>query len=1257
MKDARNPPGLPAWLESFPEPVRSLDTGCHALFEASAGTGKTYAIEHLVLRLLVENPSWRPEEVLLLSFTEKTAADLRKRVRERLRLEGTVTRNGESGGRPGAAWSAEQLRRIREAWLHCDDLAVHTIHAFCHASLLRDPIANNALIRPDVLEDRALADEALESLLRGAWAKNPERLAALREALDIKAGDWWRTKLIRLALSHHPWRHDRIIPDRDPGTLGGLEHEAIEQTETLFAAVLEVERGTYTPSDHRKSFGDKKTHLENLRKDPFAKVFKMTEAEGVRVLPPAEQCQRLIRFFKKEFTAASRAYKNGFAAELPAAAVALPEWTRLAAACTRLRALHQELEDARNLKKLGLLAEAATELREELAREKRKQGAVSYDDMVKNLAEALDKNPGLVHKLRQRYKVCIVDEFQDTDSLQWKILRTLCLDETDDGEAKNDAERSKASPPPLFLVGDPKQAIYAFRGGDLQTYLAARAELRDLALETPPRAQGVGLTQNFRSRPALIEGLNAVFAQPAWFAETEIAAKGGAWQLPENSDDVVFTPVEAGRTEAHDATTKSHTARAAIWMRDFTPWENGRKADTERALRFWIAARIRDLIEVPRGFTVQTKGDIAPRPPRFGDIAILVRKNAEAEAIERLLRKRGIPCRVRRRGGVFHGAAADALRLLLDLIPAAADPAAQAKILLLPFLRRAGTDWPAGRPVTAPPLLARWALLARDGRWPEFFESVLRGSGYLDRLAEESASEAGRARALGFALAEAGSAPGTTAKALADRFDALRRGEGDGNEGAVAEEEESASDTPGDGRGAVTVMTLHMSKGLEFPVVFLAASGEGKAPDFFTLRDAHGFRHILDTKDAAAKAEHAHQAGEEDRRLFYVAFTRAMDRLYVPLLPEKYSKTGSGPLGDFAAQALRAAASESEDVFRLDEDPVGDEVAGTSSASTQTPKATQSMATEEEALRSAALAFAARRRLDSYSGLAKRAAEKAVPEDLLEEDGTRAVRESLPASVEDAAENAASVISREDLPAGAAAGNVLHKILEHTVFSSVLDAENPEAWLAQSGRRAQVEDLLRQEGLQPDCAGAVARAVWNTLRMPIPDPANPGGTIRLADNTEHLHEVEFLFPATAEQTEKTPEETGRSGNFLWGFIDLVFRHQGRYYLLDWKSNLLDDYEERTVREAMLTSGYDLQWQLYSVALDRWLGARLPDYDPAVHFGGVLYLYLRGAAPDRFSGFKHLPGVTELREEFPKRLAALLGLPPLRQYPATAGGAT
>jgi ATP-dependent exoDNAse (exonuclease V) beta subunit len=411
-----------------------------------------------------------------------------------------------------------------------------------------------------------------------------------------------------------------------------------------------------------------------------------------------------------------------------------------------------------------------------------------------------------------------------------------------------------------------------------------------------------------------------------------------------------------------------------------------------------------------------------------------------------------------------------------------------------------------------------------------------------------------------------------------------------------------------------------------------------------------------------------------------VAFTRAEDRLYVPLLPKKKEKEEKsignvdgeassptpsgqskyGPLGTFAADALDAVAKvPGQTLIHRDDDPVHIENAPPRRPESVTPDGGRNVRdiTPEET----AAAFNRIRRLNSYSGLAKRAIEKPHAADLLNEDGKRTVRDEV-ALMEAAADVLANVpevvvtpglsdpphsthrpVTREELPAGSAAGNALHGLLELTDFVSVQQAGSPAEWLEKPGRRDQVESLLRAEGLDPSCAPAAACAVWNTLRMEIPDPARPGATFRLMDNADHLHEVEFLFPLASETSMKMPEGTERRGDFLWGFIDLVFRHEGRYYLLDWKSNLLDNYDRETVEAAMLKSGYDLQWQLYAVALHRWLKSRLSGhYDPERDFGGVLYLYLRGAAPDRFSGFTRRPTDKELCEEYPDRLANLVG---------------
>ena len=1240
MNASATPPKHP-WLENFPSgEVRALDPRRHTLIEASAGTGKTFAVEHLVLRLLMENPDWLPEEILLLSFTEKTAADLRTRIRALLHRQ--VRKPGPEDApdkAPIPGWSDEDLKRLQTFWMQADDLAIHTLHGFCQSSLRRDPLAGNVLIRDEVADDRSSAENALENLLRGPWAKDPARLAKLRDSLNIGSGENWRKKLVRIALAWHPWRGDTIEPAPGPEVAPALEAEVLEACARLRHALAGVNAGSIPlrhfisllPGKNPEGNGFARVDvLLGKTEDPWAVLLCMLETFYGTYKHGTEKAGK------------TNAYKKGFSSLLVSTRgrdiASLAEWSRLATACDAALALGMRIEYEKAMDALRLQAAVVQELRAELTREKIRRGVISYDDMPANLVRALRRNTGLATRIRRRYKACIVDEFQDTDPVQWEILESLCL-EGPEKEGQDDGGRATL---PLFLVGDPKQAIYGFRGGDLRTYLVARAAFRERA--AGGRAQGFGLEANFRSRRTLIEALNATFVHENWFGAPAETPPDTAWRLPAESDKVAFTPARAGRADETAPAPRVH-------LRDFTQGDFAEgsgpkpekaalpsKRDVERAVRRWIAARIVAAIQ----------GGRSP-----GEIAVLVRKNAEGEAVERLLRRCGVPCRVRRRGGVYTGAAADALRLLVEWIGDASDPDAQARILLLPFAREDANDLPRGRPTTCPPLIARWASFAQAGRWPEFFDSVRREGGHRERLAAVSPSEAERFDRLAQALAEAGSVPGTSVRALCDHFDSMRRGESSGEPGAESAE---------GGQDAVSIMTLHMSKGLEFPVVFIDAAGEGARSDYYVLRPQGetGFRIVLDLNDPHAREDHKAQERGEEQRLFYVAFTRARDELHIPLLPEKFRKGSAGPLGGFAAEALRSAA-ESKDtkgLFHWDVEVIEDRVLATGEASQAAGMTTgpvkpppESVKSREEMLADSRETFSRRRKLASYSGLSTRArtemqaAPKAEgqPDELVGEDGTRMLREEI--HILSAEENH---LTAEDLPPGAASGTALHAIFEHTVFSSARETTDPAAWLSLPGHRERVEEALRRESVDPAYAPAAARAVWNTLRMPLPDPAG-GAPFRLADIVEegnYRHEVEFLLPFDAASPtpplSNLPEDVARRGSFLWGFIDLVFRHEGRYYLLDWKSNLLPAYDGASVRRSMDDHHYDLQWKLYSIALDRWLGKRLPGYDPALHFGGVHYLYLRGASPAFFSGFTGRPTPSQLREDFPAEIARLLG---------------
>ncbi len=1184
------------WPRDFPRVVAELDLDKSALLEASAGTGKTYAIEHLVVRFLAEKPEWPLESLLLLSFTEKTAGELREKIRRRLKTE--WQRRAEDGAEE-FFWPAPVRARFFEAHLRCDEASIHTLHGFCHAALRAHALENGALFDGEVMEEHDLLAAALDGLLRGPWAGDATALRQRLAALAEGPADW-RRWLVRLASAYQPDRGDRLdpAPDADSAEIGAAAESAwqtaAEEMQRAFAA---VEQASFDFARYGAGFGHSKSGRDNFHKDALAGAVR-----ALRESPTLATPESLADFFL-HLSKNSKAYKHGFAATLSAAAAAVPAWKSFADACTRARAAAVQRADAAaaasRRRALAHSAGAVRAVRARMEWEKRRRGVLTYDDMVVRLWRAARERPEFAAGLRSRMRACVVDEFQDTDPLQWELLRILCWEGPE--------------PRPLFLVGDPKQAIYGFRGGDLNTYFDARHRLHVSTLQG--RAQGFSLSENHRSRPQLVQALNAVFAQAPWFGRAEAAPIAGDWHLPARSDAIAFTPASFPHSRAEEP------GAPAVVLRDFTGIAT--LTEARHAVLDWIAQGIDDLLAGARGPLISA-ADGSRRAPAPGDIAVLVRTNAEALAAERFLRRRGLPCRVRRRGGLFDSPQADQMQVLLEALEDAGDPRAQARLLLLPFLRAAGSGWPAGLPEACPEPIRRWAEHAQARRWPALFRAVLYESGYLYRLAAETrgGSEVRILDLLARTLAEEGLRHGLSLRGLVQRFESLRRGE--------SEETGIVSDAGVDAR--VAIMTLHLSKGLEFPVVYVSTLGQTRAPDFYTLRESTGFRHVLDKHDLEARAQCENQTRDEDKRLFYVGFTRAKSLLCVPLLPARF-KQGSGPLGGFAADALRHAAEEHPAWFAWEEP-----APASFRAETPTPEASAFAAPpERDPWEQAGAFFLERpRRLASYSQLARRAQD---PE--WEEDGKRANREDDPPGLEPAAD----MVTAEDLPPGAETGNALHEVLEGCDFAAALQMPDAEALGRDAVFAALAAPILRRRGLEEKFLPAVARVVWNALRMPLPDPAG-GDAAPLAGITEKRHEVEFVFPVTGAFPPPEAAEIRRGQirrGLLWGFIDLVFRRQGRYYLLDWKSNRLDRYDARAVAEDMRRHQYDLQYQLYAVALDRWLTARLPDYDPARHFGGLYYLYLRGAGPSAFSGFALRPTPHDLRESYPARLRHALGL--------------
>lgn len=886
----------------------------------------------------------------------------------------------------------------------------------------------------------------------------------------------------------------------------------------------------------------------------------------------------------------------------------------------------------------------AATVRRELVRRRRLAGTLDYDDLLLLLRDALldpVTGPDAARRVRERYRVVLVDEFQDTDRVQWQILR-----------AAFHGHR------PLILIGDPKQAVYAFRGADVVTYLEAAGEATAHAT----------LDRTWRSDPGLLRGLGHLLTG-----------------VRLGDPRIVVRPVEAARDR-----DRLH-GRPALRLRQITrtalpPSARGSRtrppqvAAVRQVVHADVAAQVVDALgavtlDEPDG------PDGGTRPLRPGDVAVLTRRNQDAAAVRDALAAAGVPAVVSGQASVFGTPAARAWFVLLTALTDPADPPKVAAAALTPFL-----GWDARRLAEAPePERDSLAGLVRG--WSGLLET--RGVAAL----VEAASAAGLAERV--LAVEGGERTLTDLRHVAEGLHAVATDDARGPaaltewlrtriaeaERDLADERSRRLETDAD---AVQVVTVHASKGLEFPVVFVPFGWDRFTPPDPTelhCHDADGARilHVGgpdDLRYGELRARHDAEALGEDLRLAYVALTRASSQVVVWWAPATTSASGAltrlllaetGPSagGDRSAGGDPAPPGIRPDPplrVRVPPDAaVTETFARISSASggsivhevVHAPPPTVTWSAPAPAARPLDVARFDRaldlgwRRL-SYSALTATAHEAHLApgtDPMNGESAGRPASSRFPVAGVGGAELSVPAGMR-DLPGGAAFGTLTHEVLEH------VDTSAPDL-AAELRRRCAATGLAHGLGVEPE---RLAEALLPVLETPLgPNPDD--GRLRDVAPADRLSELAFELPLAggdrerrdgarlrdvarllrrhlrpddpfapyADRLESRLMPTERLRGYLTGSIDAVLRRTGpdgvpRFTVVDYKTNLLaGPGEELTARHyrpaamvrEMLDAHYPLQLLLYAVALHRYLAVRLPGYDPEVHVGEALYLFVRG----------------------------------------------
>jgi exodeoxyribonuclease V beta subunit len=1241
-----------AAAEERPESIALLDLSKPGLLEASAGTGKTYAIEHLVLRILIETERIELPQILVLTFTEKATGELKDKIRARIAWR--IAR----GGLP-----ARTMERLKRAHLEFDRAAIHTIHGFCQRVLRKYAFENNALFRQDLLKnvDEALQQELYEAM-RSTWISEagpgPDGLAAFRSraaALGMGARTKWQKRITDIAKGFNPLRGDLLLPDYDPARIGAFEAEMAAAFADILRLVPDLKAGAEADHPFAKRFAAIRFVSAATRtKGMQILVAAFRQATACAAIADAGERARAAAAFPALIQAINLTgiKKQGFRFLLPTSEEDRNPWPELEPvlmALDRILGLDARIQAERAALAYAPKRNAILEVRDKAQARFKAEGIITYDSMIEDVCLALRQKEARVDMLRLDYRYCLVDEFQDTDPLQWEIFERVFL--------------KSGSANPLYLIGDPKQAIYRFRGGDVYTYMEARKAM--FALSRQGKAQGLGLDTNYRSSGGMVEAYNAAFTHRGWFHAHPIDPTDTAWRLPAEPDPLGYVPVKHGDLAVQKPIDSTASGKPII-LKDFAVGDPDKHV-LKRRVNHWIVTEIAALMAEPERLRIPDKATGGFRPLAWGDICVLVRKSREKDALLRLLAEAGIPAQVARRSGLYEGDAAGQYLAVLESLEDPGDPGKHARALLTRFFRAPGDPPPDRPPETPHPLFEEWLRLAARRRWQKLFHSLQYRSGLLYR---ESLGEEPDRRIMDFIhvgqnLVQEAIRENLNLGALVQRLKDLRAaapGASGTDEDADMHREESEG-------GKVVLMTMHVSKGLEFPVVFLANFSGNPPQTHFKYRDGLNTVYHLNTGDAAARRAYQEESEGEDRRLYYVALTRARYKLYVPLLPPGSGNGTTGPLGGFVAEALRTAAALKPDLYHfapaedysLPQTPLprsGNAGAAGPPQAGSTPPASASLSGSAAAATTAAAdAFLSdypredrlarpdaefsrrRRRLASYSHLVRNShglSSETVEGRFDKEDAPLADSGPRGDADPDAPEPVTPAFPGNALPRGKDTGNMFHEILECLDFAAVERCAVPGDLFAHTPTRDLIDARMEDHRLGPEWRDGVAEVVWNTLRAPLPDPAGgPAFSLSEVSQADLRPEMEFLFPY--------PD------GYLWGFIDLVFRHRGRYYLLDWKSNHLDAYGSAELDRSMRESRYDVQYMLYSLALDKWLRSLIPDYRYEGHFGGVYYLYLRGMrAPRPLSGsdagvFALKPTSAQMAEEFPTQLAGMMGL--------------
>jgi exodeoxyribonuclease V beta subunit len=1110
---------------------RDLNVFDRHFLEASAGTGKTFAIEHIVTRLLIEGKSsFSIEQILIVTFTRAATRELKKRIHSNLLRTQAELQSIPSLDylkaicEQGEKAIKEASEKVEAALINYDSAQIYTLHGFCHRML------NEFAFEADVGFEISNPEEQEHLFLLEKMIKDH-----LKE--DLVTPDFSPTQ-IKLLLNKYRGNHRKMISALVNATSNGKQiapllnfAELLEELIREISAFQVIEKGRF------------KSDIDLLRQT-FKKMNDKEISKQIDLLSEileSKKCDpiQFDRLLKGEF------FLTKMGLEHLKVRAKMPDQLHYPGLLENLRRrLLPIIERAKD--PAAIFLRLARDLKEKSQTLLDKKEKFSPDDLLLKVERAAE-SARFVECVRQKYRAAIIDEFQDTDPIQWNIFQKLFLTQLET----------------ICLVGDPKQSIYAFRNADIYTYLDAA------------KAMGSGakkyLDTNYRSTAPLVEALNHLFSR----------AQGNWISLPRSKDALRVMPVKAGAT--------------------------CRENDSEASLQFFIAVDKRgrsqkfpaqDMLKkkifpfiVSEIFSLHCKGI------EYKDLAILIKDRYMAGEIVDYLKTHGIPANSKRAASITDSIAYFALKELLGAVCSPHDIGKIKAALGGPFIAWNIEQMSQGlEDVSLLQAKAQMQSLHHvlfERGFGVFFQALLKtrwGNSPFTLLEEMlrrgEVSLYLDLRKLSELIIEETVRHGLKGSSYLSFLEQIAiESESDDIRLRISSYEDKDS---------VTVMTMHMSKGLEFDTVFAlgVASRHKLSEQIVIKKDGCSIMTTFDFEDSACQISLEEQDAEKMRQL-YVALTRAKRRLYVPLVIDEEQK----PIVVGEASAIELFFA------RLDQNPETYRELYHSAQCFNLARAKQIL----DSL-SPQIQYRILDEMPDISFAKENAAIELVPPQPLNIPSYDEQLFSFTALAkkEYSHEISKSILgvsfSPHTMPLGSETGHLLHLVFEK-IFK-----QNLHHPLDENALKGFIDEELAFSSLEKWRSVILPWIIELLKKKLVNETIKTVSHFSLSDvpGDQMQQEMEFFFPI--------------SKGMMKGFCDLLFEFDGKYYLLDWKSNYLgpsdEDYTQEKIIQVMCNNDYFLQASIYATALERYV--KLFDNRPFSEcFGGAIYYFIRGKAVYHF----------------------------------------